>query len=102
MRKHIRVANTDFDYTKSEIKSMLLVRVLAQKGGEIELGNALKTATPAYQLKLSPAFHGINPYPLSNLTYRGSVFGFSKKMSKPFTNNIIVYMPHCVNSELLK
>jgi hypothetical protein len=47
-----------------------LVRVLAQRGSEIELGNALLSAIPVDQFKLSPAFHGINPYPLSNLTYR--------------------------------
>jgi hypothetical protein len=60
------------------LKKALLVRVLAQKGGEIELENALKSAISVDQLKLSPAFHGINPYPLSNLTYRGTLHGFSK------------------------
>jgi hypothetical protein len=48
------------------------VQVLALQGGEIALDYALfYSAKPANQFRLSPTFYGSNPYPCSNLTYRG-------------------------------
>jgi hypothetical protein len=61
-----------FERDKGIINLTNPVQVLALQGGEIALDDALfYSAKPANQFRLSPTFYGSNPYPCSNLTYRG-------------------------------